>query len=151
MTAVAVPVSGFIRRPRLWLEEDVEREYSHVAAGVEPRYRLLVKSSRWRRAAYQTRVEVLGYRRATHPDWTWLGNLPLSWRGSDERAAAVYAGATRPVELGALLWHVPVGWKPSPSMYSPSPEAADEQDAASLWFFISRSPMVAWNSNRHLG
>jgi hypothetical protein len=111
--AALVPLSAYIRRPKITLAEDVRGDYSEVVNGVEPRVRLLVKNAKRRRAAYQTRVEVTGYREQGDARWTWIGNRPLNWVGSaTDVAVAVYAGMTRPVELGGLLRELPDGWKP---------------------------------------
>jgi hypothetical protein len=115
--AALVPLSAYIRRPKITLAEDVRGDYSEVVNGVEPRVRLLVKNAKRRRAAYQTRVEVTGYREQGDARWTWIGNRPLNWVGSaTDVAVAVYAGMTRPVELGGLLRELPV-WRFHLSLY----------------------------------
>jgi hypothetical protein len=113
LIAALVPLSAYLRRPKVTLGEDERGEYSEIAGGVEPPLRLLARNARRRRAAHKTTVELVGYRRKTETEWKWLGNLPLHWTGtSTEVAVTVYSGATRPVELGSLFWKPPEGWLP---------------------------------------
>jgi hypothetical protein len=135
-TAVAVPLTAFFRRPRLRLEEDVAGDYTDIAAGDEPRVRLLATNSKWTRTAYRTRVDVIGYRRHAETRWTWVGNLPLRWLGSPtDLTAAVYAGDTRPVELGGLFWRPPEGWTQPPRTTWEGPGPTPEMQEASRWHF----------------
>ena len=134
--AVAVPLTAYFRRPQLTLAEDVQSDYSGVVGAKEPRVRLLAKNARRKRAAHQTRVEMMGYRRHDDADWTWLGSLPLRWRGTyDPSDVTVYAGLTRPVDLGAY-WEPPDGWEPRPGWPErPAPEREAEIEEASVWNF----------------
>jgi hypothetical protein len=136
LIAALVPLSAYLRRPKVTLGEDERGESSEIAGGVEPRVRLLARNARRRRAAHKTTVELVGYRRKTETEWKWLGNLPLHWTGtSTEVAVTVYSGATRPLELGSLFWKPPEGWLP-PGYAASGPEALKAaMDEASVWTF----------------
>jgi hypothetical protein len=102
----------YVRRPRLSIEEDLDRANSRVEMSVMggmPHVRLLVANDGRRRAAQGTRVLVEGYMaHAAHAaTLTTLGHPSLDWPSTGEAAATgavtVFAGGARPITLGYFI------------------------------------------------
>ena len=113
VVAALVAFMPYARRPRLGIEEDTDRIQSRVelsGMGGLPHVRLLVANAKRRRAAHGTRVIVEGYRRQDDPyaALTTLGHPSLGWpsapEASETAAVTVFAGGTRPITLGLLLF-----------------------------------------------
>lgn len=104
VAAVAVPVTTFVRRPRLRLIEDVARVHTRLEALTVPWIRLVVTNEKRRRAAQGTRVFVEHYRTQIGGSPVSMGSPELSWPSAlgDNAGAVVFAGGSRPLDLGAL-------------------------------------------------
>jgi hypothetical protein len=105
VAAVAVPLTAFARRPRLSLAPGVEGVHTRVEAEQYPWLRLVVRNSRRRRAAQDTRVMVEHYRKAAGGEPVGMGSPELGWPSADVAPGSgvvVFAGAQRPIDFGHL-------------------------------------------------
>jgi hypothetical protein len=109
LVTVAAYLLSYLRRPKVSIEEDTDRVQSHLeGAGRNiPYIRLLGSNRGWRRAARETQVIVLGYRRAGEPPskMVSLGSPTLGWTSAEAPNAAltVFPGLSRPFDLGSLF------------------------------------------------
>jgi hypothetical protein len=141
LIAAPVPLSAYLRRPKLTLAMDARGEYTVLRRPNEARIPLLAHNARRRRAAHGTRVELIGCRSELEgvldatEGWAWYGNLPFRWTGrATEGAATVYAGATRPVDFLSLSKGLPRDWQPPPDLANqPAAEPQAEVDRKSVW------------------
>jgi hypothetical protein len=115
--AAGVAIAGLVafmpyaRRPRLSIEEDLDRSNSRVESsglGGLPHVRLLVSNARGRRAAQGTRVLFQGYRMVAADTTTLvtLGHPSLEWPTASDvggGAVTVFGGGARPITLGYFL------------------------------------------------
>jgi hypothetical protein len=106
LAAVLVPLTAFLRRPRLALQVDEDGIQSRVEEGT-PYIRLLVSNPRWVRAAHGTRVLVEYYRaRSPRGEIVTLGHPQLGWTSvppERHESTVIFAGASRAVDFGTLL------------------------------------------------
>jgi hypothetical protein len=112
VVAALVAFMPYARRPKLSIEEDLDRIHSRVEsspAGGLPHVRVLVSDAQRRRAAHGTRVLLEGYRQQGKPDveMTTLGHPSLGWPSAPETeataSAIVFAGGKRPITLGYFI------------------------------------------------
>lgn len=104
VAAIAIPITAFMRRPRLWIAADTDGIQTRLEAGDIPWVRLLVVNRRRRRAAQGTRVFVEHYRTGADPPIS-MGSPELGWPSAERSEGAgvvVFAGATRPIDFGHL-------------------------------------------------
>jgi hypothetical protein len=107
--AVTIPLTAYLRRPKLRLSTREAKRHSHVETN-GPHLRLLVQNQSGRRTARGTRVMVVGHRREDAPDdWTSLAYPSLGWPSATgeteatEGEVTVYSGSGRPIGIGLFI------------------------------------------------
>lgn len=104
LTAAAIPLTAFYRRPSLTLHEDDQRVHSLVEGDGLPYLRLVVKNRRGRRAARAARVFVVHYREQGPADSvTTMGSPDLGWTSLFNAHGVVLPGGERPIDFGVLF------------------------------------------------
>lgn len=108
LVTVAAYLLSYLRRPRVSIEEDTDRIQSHLEGtdNLWPHIRLLASNKGWRRAAHETQVLVVGYRRAGEPrsKMKSLGSPALGWPSADapNNAVTIHPGISRAIDFGSL-------------------------------------------------
>jgi hypothetical protein len=108
LVTIAAYLLTYLRRPRVSIEEDADRVQSHLEGtdNLWPHVRLLASNKGWRRAAHETQVLVLGYRRSgeARSRMTSLGSPTLGWpsAGATNNAVTLHPGMSRPIDFGSL-------------------------------------------------
>jgi type II secretory pathway pseudopilin PulG len=114
-----------MQRPSLTLTDDGGL-HTRVETDRTAYVRLVVANLPGRRAARGTRVLIDRYWRADNPsDVTTLGSPSLGWPSapeSNDASVVIFAGVSRPVDLGVLLRHVPgTAFEPADPFHPPEP------------------------------
>ena len=94
-------------RPELTLAEDAEKLHSRAELDGEVYVRLVVSNAPGRRASHGTRVIVDHYR-PSDGEPVSIGSPSLGWEsaGASDNAVVIFAGTSRPIDLGALVVEV---------------------------------------------
>ena len=105
--AVAVALAPFLRRPWLSMHEDKTGMHTRLEDnGTVPWLRLVIRNHRLVRAAQSTRVLVESYvENRGHAMPVAMGSPELGWpstRLEPGRGVVVFAGQSRPLDLGSL-------------------------------------------------
>jgi hypothetical protein len=88
LTAAAIPITAFYRRPSLTLHEDEHRLHSRVECNGLPYIRLIVRNRRGRRTARNARGFVAQYaQNGVAGSDTTMGSPDLGWTASSTRRA----------------------------------------------------------------
>jgi hypothetical protein len=106
LAVIAIPLTAYARRPRLSIAEDKERVQNKVEGDGLPYLRLLVRNTRGRRTAKETRVLVDRYQENRGgASAVTMGSPELAWpsTGAAVDGVVVFANGKRPVSLGYLI------------------------------------------------
>lgn len=112
LTAAGVPLSTYLRRPKLRLTETDAARHSHVESDGLAYLRLAVENAPHKRAAHGTRVIVEGYRRQgeAEEELRSLAHPSLGWPSAVEArtdatvaAVTIHSGSGRPIDFGRFI------------------------------------------------
>lgn len=101
--AAAIPVTAYLRRPKVTLVEDRGNVHSRVEGAGHPFVRLLVRNGRGRRSANETKV-LLDHYQPRGGDVVTLGCPMLAWTSHfEDLGPTIFSSWERPIDLGELV------------------------------------------------